>query len=135
VIVDGRRAGATRAGAGGAIVLAGERNAVALVGARLGGSRAGFGGGGHGERGGERAGERHCGACGLGVHDGCPWKRWKGKRANPSRARQSEVSAWQGAIRSGPRSITPRRVHENVSRVAASIRPRPRAAPTALVIW
>ena len=35
VIVDRRRACAARAGAGGAIVLAGERDAVALVGARL----------------------------------------------------------------------------------------------------
>ena len=51
IVIDGRCSGAGRAGAGGAVVLAGERDAVALVGARLhrGGTRLGGGC----ERGGE----------------------------------------------------------------------------------
>src|SRR5271156_152782 len=58
IVVDGRGAGAGRAGAGGAIVLAGERDAEALVGARLRRSRTRLGGGseGAGERGGKRGG-------------------------------------------------------------------------------
>ncbi len=46
IVIDGRGARATRAGAGGAIVLAGKRNPVALVRARLRGGGTGLGGGG-----------------------------------------------------------------------------------------
>src|SRR5271166_975248 len=66
IVVDGRCAGAARAGAGCAVVLAGERDAVALVGPGLDGGRAGLGGGGEGA--GERGGERRGGDGGLGVH-------------------------------------------------------------------
>ena len=48
IIVDGRSAGAARAGAGGAVVLAGERDAVALVGAGLRRGGTGLGDGGEG---------------------------------------------------------------------------------------
>ena len=65
IVVGGLGAGAGRASAGGAIVLAGERDAVALVGAGLRRSRARLGGGG--ERAGERSGERRGG-------DGGSWR-------------------------------------------------------------
>ena len=57
VVVDGRGARAAGAGAGGAIVLAGQRDAVALVGAGLGRGGAGLGGGGE-RRGRRRASRR-----------------------------------------------------------------------------
>src|SRR5580693_4966263 len=66
VVIDRRGPGACGAGAGGAVVFARERDAVALGGARLGGGRAGLGGGG--ERGGERTGERGGGDGGSSVH-------------------------------------------------------------------
>src|SRR6516164_4612039 len=66
IVVDGLRSGAARAGAGGAVVLAGERNAIALVGAGL--DRRGSRLGGGGEGGGKRAGERGGGDGGSGVH-------------------------------------------------------------------
>src|ERR1700722_17164721 len=64
IVIDGRRSGAARAG--GAIVLAGQGDAVALVGSGLcrGGPRLGGGG----ERGGEREGEGGGGDGGSGVH-------------------------------------------------------------------
>src|ERR1700735_2670268 len=66
IVIDGRRSGAARSGAGGAIVLAGHGDTVALVGSGLGRGGPRLGGGG--ERGGERAGEGGGGEGGSWVH-------------------------------------------------------------------
>src|SRR5271157_5920731 len=99
VVVGGLRAGAAGAGAGGAVVLAGERDAVALVGAGLCGRGAGLGGGG--ELAGERGGKGGGGDGGLGVHgvrSPSSIKRLASGSAG-CRAGRRSLSALRGCIR------------------------------------